>query len=224
MLKHEPVKSTRIAFVLDSSGSMMGLRDAVIKAFNEQLGAHRENIGKGGSVFFSFYTFSDNVESVLTDVPLGDLQGTLTEAEYRLGGCTALYDGIGKAIQDLSKHDQPGDHAFLVVILSDGHENSSKKYRAQELKSKIEELTSNGRWTFTFVGCEGVAIKDAVENLKLPSFTFKNSTDGVNSLSGKLMGATAEYYGGRVRGLTAMANFAGASLDLQAALNTDEDK
>ncbi|MGH2224045.1 hypothetical protein, partial [Enterococcus faecalis] len=67
----------------------------------------------------------------------------MTRDDYQVGGCTALIDAIGDAIRHIGNihryaraEDVPAHTIF--VITTDGMENASRKYSAQEVRRKIE--------------------------------------------------------------------------------------
>jgi hypothetical protein len=67
------------------------------------------------------------------------------------GGSTPLWDSVGEVIEQLecSGPLSVGD-AFLVMVITDGYENSSKIWSVQRLKQKIASLQATDKWTFVF--------------------------------------------------------------------------
>jgi len=59
-------------------------------------------------------------------VPVSKVED-MTSKDYRPGGCTPLYDAMGKAISHLDACINEGD-AVLVMIITDGYENSSEEF------------------------------------------------------------------------------------------------
>lgn len=207
MITHKSKKkTTHVAFVLDKSGSMNTIRDATISAFNEQMQEHKINTSNGGEIFLSLVQFNNVVDETFFNQPIEEIVGELDKEQYVPLGGTALYDAIGHTITKLQKVDAPGDNAFLVIILSDGEENSSRKYNAVSLSSQIKELESTGRWTFQYIGCSDSAIKQ-VQKLGVKTTAFANTDLGTTIMSAKLKGATSTYYASRAMGLTAVDDF-----------------
>jgi Mg-chelatase subunit ChlD len=64
----------------------------------------------------------------------------------RPGGCTALLDAVGRTIDNMI--NQEGK--TLVVILTDGLENSIKEYKLDQIKEKIKYRRDAG-WEFIFL-------------------------------------------------------------------------
>jgi hypothetical protein len=81
----------------------------------------------------------------------------MVEAEYRPGGWTPLLDAIGYGIEKVKGFhgDKLGDDnlKIIVTIYTDGSENSSKKWDRSAIKKMLDHFQSDGKWTFTFVGC-----------------------------------------------------------------------
>ncbi|MBR2731629.1 MAG: hypothetical protein IKD72_06565, partial [Clostridia bacterium] len=91
----------------------------------------------------------------------------LTEADYSVGGCTALMDAIGDTIEHIAmihKYARPEDvpAKTLFVITTDGMENASFRYSSDEVKRKIRKETEKYGWEFIFMA----ANIDAVETAK----------------------------------------------------------
>lgn len=138
--------------VVDASGSMSRLASSVKSGFNELKQEQAEL--EDGACYLSLVTFSSSV-----NVPFGTLDarevpdlGT-PENHYLPNGTTALYDGIGVAIEGADKWITNNDFSgqVVVAIWTDGGENSSQHYRRQAVNAMIEERQSLG-WNFQFFG------------------------------------------------------------------------
>ncbi len=117
--------ATRI-FLLDKSGSMETVLDDTIGGFNSFL---REQVSLGGNL--TLYTFSDTCKCEYRDVPIEDVP-PLTRDTYIPGGSTALYDSMGMILKDYFGKDG------IFVVLTDGQENSSRKFTKAHVKDLIE--------------------------------------------------------------------------------------
>jgi len=185
---------------------MHSIKDATISAFNEQIQEHRNHAAEGGEVYMSLIQFSSEVEETFFNVPIEELDGNLDGEQYQPAGNTALLDAMGYTIKRLQRLDEEGDVAFLVIVLSDGAENCSKKYTNQNIKHLRAELESTGRWTFQYVGCDEVAL-DSAQSMGWKAWVFKPTVVGVNNLSDHLVRATGVYYQARSFGRTSVGNF-----------------
>lgn len=117
--------ATRI-FLLDKSGSMESVLDDTIGGFNSFV---RDQRPLGGTL--SLYTFSTTCTCEYRDVPIEDVP-FLTRETYVPGGNTALYDSMGMILKDYAGKEGS------FVILTDGQENSSRKFTKNHIKDLIE--------------------------------------------------------------------------------------
>ena len=155
-------KLIEIVFVLDRSGSMYGLEKDTIGGFNSMLDKQRQ---EENPVLVSTVLFNDECKVIHDRVPLAEITN-LTEADYYVGGCTALLDAVGGAIKHIShvhkyirEEDRP--QKTLFVITTDGLENASKKYSYGQLKEMIESKQKQEQWKFIFMGANMDAITEA---------------------------------------------------------------
>ena len=83
-----------------------------------------------------------------------------------LEGCTALLDAIGGAIHhigNIHKYARPEDvpEHTLFVITTDGMENASRRYSAQQVKEMIQRQKEKYGWEFLFLGANIDAVETA---------------------------------------------------------------
>lgn len=102
---------------------------------------------------------------------------------YSPNGCTAMNDGIGTAIDrigkwlaDMPEEERPSKN--LIVIMTDGEENSSREYTLSRVKEMIQHQTEKYNWTFVYMGMDITSAKCA-DNLGINnrSFSSKSSVD-----------------------------------------------
>ena len=113
-----PVRPTDLVFAVDTSGSMAGAPIAAATAAGRRL---LDAVGHTGRV--GLVTFSDTAKVVRpltadTDAVRAALAGLETHSG------TALYDGIGLAVDTALAGSDPGARR-IVVVLSDGADTSS---------------------------------------------------------------------------------------------------
>ena len=113
-----PVRPTDLVFAVDTSGSMAGAPIAAATAAGRRL---LDAVGHTGRV--GLVTFSDTAQVVRpltadTDAVRAALAGLDTHSG------TALYDGIGLAVDTALAGSEPGARR-IVVVLSDGADTSS---------------------------------------------------------------------------------------------------
>jgi hypothetical protein len=135
--------------ILDQSGSMSSLKKEVILSFNEQvdmiLKLKKEE--PEAKIKLTLCTFNDVVEFKFVDQDI-DLIKKLTDADYHPESFTALYDAIGASFVKITELSEPGDQVFFAIF-TDGLENASKHYRAEDIKFKLEVAEKNG-WEVKF--------------------------------------------------------------------------
>ena len=153
---------TELVFILDRSGSMSGLESDTIGGFNSFIAQQKK---QEGECYVSTVLF-DNVSEVLHDrVKLSEIR-PMTERDYTVRGCTALIDAIGGAIRhirNIHKYARPEDvpaHT-LFVITTDGMENASRRYTADEVRKTVERQKEKYGWEFLFIGANIDAVETA---------------------------------------------------------------
>lgn len=137
------VKDKHISFILDETGSMMSIKEKTIKDFNEYI----QTINKAKGIFTLTKFNTTKVEVVYTK-PIKDVPELTTET-YKPTDSTPLYDAIGKTVKALESDE--GKQDILVVVLTDGEENSSKEYDKKAITALMKEKESKG-WTFVYLG------------------------------------------------------------------------
>jgi len=172
---------TELVFILDRSGSMHGLEKDTVEGFNSMIEKQRAAEGEALVTTVLF----DNEYEVLHNRT--DIQGVapLTYREYYVRGCTALLDAIGKTIEKIEKShkymlDGARPEKVIFVIITDGYENSSRKYSYGKICKMIDKRKESG-WEFIFMGANMDAVKEA-SKLGIDeerAVTFKNDSRGV---------------------------------------------
>ena len=149
-----------ICFVLDESGSMYNSVDDVIGGFQKLIDEQKGE--KNGECIISLYRFSDTVKKDYIGKPVNEVP----KLYYSPGGCTAMNDGIGTAIDeigkwlsDMNESERPSKN--IIVIMTDGQENASKEYNFDTVKAKIKHQEEKYSWTFVYMGTNLQDLKDA---------------------------------------------------------------
>ena len=140
-----------VAFVLDKSGSMQSVEEAVVAGYNDYL---RELRGQGGETRFTLTTFDTSFQHVCIGEPL-DTVTELRHRDYRPGGMTALYDAIAHTVLESDRRlhsDGHGAEKVLVVVMTDGLENSSTDYDAHTIAELVRTYDERPNWTFVYLG------------------------------------------------------------------------
>ena len=201
-------KFIHVVFVIDSSGSMSGSESDVVGGFNKTIAEQRAV--KDGDCIVSLYEFDSTVKKVY----LGKKLDEVGDFDYKVGGMTRLYDGIGTAVDevgkwlnDMDESERPSKN--LIVIITDGGENSSTEYRLKDIKDRIKEQTEKYSWDFIYLGNDLSDAKDANDiGVKYRGFTTK--TKFYNNYDVISTGVTA---------YRCAANLAEASLALDTSIS-----
>jgi uncharacterized protein YegL len=204
---------THVLLIVDMSGSMAGLAEDVRGGFNTYIADLAKDDGRYRITATVFDTAFDPlcVASKLRDVP------KLTNVNYAPRGMTALLDAVGKTVTDFEATTTLAeDERVLVVVQTDGHENSSREFRRDQIAELIKTREATGRWTFIYLGA-GVDAWGQGEALG-----FVNNVNTANSAAG-----TRNSYSGVTSASVAYAS--GASVGetysvLAAAAAVDDDE
>jgi Mg-chelatase subunit ChlD len=145
-------------FLLDRSGSMEAVRWAVVEGLASFL---QEQHAADPEARFTLTQFDDQdpQEVVIDGKVLADV-APLTSEGYRPRGSTPLYDAIGMLVERVDAHVADGGHDAdqVVVVLTDGLENASRRFTQRQVFTTITDRRERG-WTFVFLG----ANQDAYE-------------------------------------------------------------
>lgn len=152
-------ETTDILFILDESGSMFGLSSDTIGGYNSFIEKQKKEPGEARltTVLFNstYRVLGSQVD--LKRVPL------LTSREYSPTSTTALYDAVGRAVSDLKKSLQEEGRAsekVIVLIVTDGQENSSVEFRLSQVQKLIADCRKSG-WEFVYMGANVESAKEA---------------------------------------------------------------
>ena len=152
-----------ISFVLDKSSSMLSVVKPTVDGFNAFIADQRTAPGKAFLSLTLFDTTFD-VRYVGADLdtvpPLGSPDNL-----YLPSGMTALFDAVGTTIKGTEKWlaNRNFEGKVVVVILTDGQENSSREWHVnnpivdgddRDLGGLIKWKQEEG-WEFVFLGSGG---------------------------------------------------------------------
>lgn len=149
-----------IAVVLDESGSMNVCRDTTIAGFNEFVQGQRA--ADAGKAFLTLNKFdAPHIKTMFADRPLAEVPA-LDRNSYTPNSGTNLLDAIGFTINQVNtslaahaKNDRPG---VIILIMTDGEENSSQVYTNGMIKDMVA-AAEKADWSFVFLGANIDAFK-----------------------------------------------------------------
>ncbi|AMO61149.1 Uncharacterized protein encoded in toxicity protection region of plasmid R478, contains von Willebrand factor (vWF) domain [Mycolicibacterium phlei] len=182
-----------IAVLLDRSGSMESIKDDTEGGFNAFIAGQRSDTV---DVRVTLAQFDTEYEVVYADRPVAEVP----PLQLQPRGMTALYDSLGRLITDvgaelaaLPEEQRPG--RVTVVVLTDGHENSSREWSHDAVRKAIARQENDYAWQFVFLGANMDAVEIGTE-LGISadrSMTYAADGDGV----GAAWAATTRYVSAR---------------------------
>ena len=152
-------KETEVVFLFDKSASCNGVEYTTVNEFSRVIA--RENF-KNRKDIISTILFNDQMETIHDRLAVREVK----PFTYIASGNTALYDTLGTQIQKIKKEqmkDSKIPDKTIFVIMTDGEDNSSKKYSAYQIRELIEERIQAG-WEFIYLGVN-VNVANEARNL-----------------------------------------------------------
>ena len=148
-------KKTYYHLVLDRSGSMSSCWEEAIQVIDNQLLDLRriQTENPDSEIIFSLCAFNQALH--FSDRLMNAETSKIDWKTIFPYGMTALYDAIGESIEFLKdKAGQSLEEKYsdvIMLILTDGLENSSNKYLGPEIKKMIEACEQTEKWNFLFL-------------------------------------------------------------------------
>ena len=144
---------TEIVFILDESGSMYDLAADTIGGFNSYVEEQRH---QPGEAYLTTVAFNTTPRTLHDHVNIKDVP-RLTDRDYSPVGGTALMDAIGTTVTSVGKRlantpENERPSKVIVVITTDGMENSSMEYTHSQIKEMIQHQQDKYSWEFIFIG------------------------------------------------------------------------
>jgi len=172
--------------VLDASASMSHLEGETIKSVNEYLTGIIGDVEKITIAVFNTGMEGNEIKTKTYDDLSDGVE--LLPADYVCGGATPLLDAVGTAVSGVT------DKNALVVVVTDGHENSSREYSGKQIKALIEEKTEAG-WKFIYLGAnqDAWAAGAGLGFQRDSSYNFAATKGGIRGMSVGLTGDTVAY-------------------------------
>lgn len=204
-------KTNYILIVLDSSGSMGFIKDETIDGFNSNLKTIKAETDDMNTKV-SLVTFNDpnKIKDViwLQDVTTVE---PLTEDLYKPNHMTALYDAVGYTVKRFQKEVELGeDDGVLLTIITDGQENSSKKWNQTKIKDLIGGLESHPNWTITFIGANQDVMLNAgnigIDQNASNNLAFASTSNGMRVMTRSINTGYSKYFNSRKRGFTKVSD------------------
>jgi len=193
---------TALLLIIDRSGSMAAIRDDMVGGLQSLLAAQAD---LPGTLTVDIVTFDDEIEH---QAVFADPATVRVRLEPR--GMTALLDALGQslegfrsALEALPAHARPS--TVQVVVVTDGHENSSRRYTRDQVKRLIADLTAEWKWDFVYLGANQDAITVGVDLgfTADSSLTYAAAPQSVGASSDVLHRYMSDLRGGTRKGFEA---------------------
>lgn len=204
--------TTHVYLLVDTSGSMQGHGTKLVKLVNDQLQNIRESAkaNPDEETYISIYGFSAKPYYIgQPGTPYKDIVN-ISYNDLEQWGSTAIYDTLDLVMSEANKqkHSFEPNTSHLVILLTDGHENSSLK-RLEDIQPIIARNIATDRWTVTALVPPGS--KDQVTKvLRLSSGNvseWETTEEGFNKASNSITRGVNNYYSYKSQGVTSIQNF-----------------
>jgi Mg-chelatase subunit ChlD len=139
-------KRTEIIAIIDRSGSMASIRTDAEGGIRNFVREQKEVPGEARMTLVEFDTVIDTVYQAKPIAQAPDYQLVPR-------GGTSLLDAIGSTLNTQGKRiaDDKWAELVILVIVTDGEENSSKEFSAARIKEMIGHAEGNG-WKVVYLG------------------------------------------------------------------------
>jgi Mg-chelatase subunit ChlD len=141
-----------LCIVLDASGSMRVIEDDIKGSFKTFMAEQKREEGK---TVFDVFQFADRTSRIVKHADMAEYTGDLMSS-YRCDGMTALHDAVCKAIDTIGAEfaampEEERPEKVIFTIVTDGHENASRKFSLKDVKERIDRQTNEYSWEFVYL-------------------------------------------------------------------------
>lgn len=215
----QPMLKTYFGISLDFSVSMRPHATAAMNDYNQTIKAIKD--GSEQSDVDAIVTVVQNGVNLPGDYSHATVERAITNSsvnrlhelsEYKVSGlATPLFDSVGMLIDTLSAVPDANDPdvTFVINVVTDGQENSSKNWTGVKLAAKIAELQRTDRWMFIFrvpSGTESDLIKLGIHSGNVMGWDT-NSATGMVASTAKTTQGISNYFTARRSGTSSTRSF-----------------
>jgi hypothetical protein len=226
--KKAPILRNKIMLVLDRSGSMAGLCNAAIETTNALIRSIVDNAAKSEQITtVSLMQFGErSYEPVFFEQPASKVRSIGRGDYLPTDHSTALLDATGDAIERLRTLPDANekDVSLLVLVITDGEENSSQRFTPFQLNELVKKVQSTDRWTLTFQLPRGNK-RHFCQSFGVPEGNvaeWDTTEAGMAAASQQTQSSFGTYYAARANGQTCSRGF--FTTDLSEVKVTDLKK
>ena len=169
--------------IVDESGSMEVIRKQAFSGMNETLQTVRklEEQLTDTAQLVTLVTFDSGHFTTHFDNTYAFYTKDLQWDAYNPGGCTPLYDAMGKAVSKLYAQTREDDNV-IVTVITDGEENSSREWNLSMIKELIEKLKRQN-WTFNLIGTDNLDVERIAHHFSIDNtLSFKQDAEGTGKM------------------------------------------
>jgi len=135
---------------------MSSVWEETMSGFKEFVKGLKEN-KEGVEYTFTLTTFDTLIETPFIAKPISEIPGDAL-IDHGPRGSTALYDAVGATLKNT---EGVVADKYIMVIVTDGQENSSREWAKDALQKAVESHIARGNWTFTYLGTQPETWADA---------------------------------------------------------------
>ncbi len=160
---------TEILCIIDRSSSMRDTATEVIDGFNLFMEEQREI---SGDINVTLSLFHRKNEILFEGRSLDEIpKNYMNDENYSPMGSTSLYDAIGQVINSAgnrynSMHENERPGKVMVLIMTDGDENSSQEFSKAQVAEMISTQQNVYSWDFIFIGAN-IDTESTSQDLKI---------------------------------------------------------
>ena len=119
------------------------IRQGMIKALNDLIREQKQITERPCK--FTLVKFNDQVKRTIKNQDLQNIS-ELTLEDYTPSRSTSLYDAIGSTVEWFRY-----ERDVLMVIITDGQENSSRQYIHKQITKMLDEKQKYCDWTYVYL-------------------------------------------------------------------------
>lgn len=150
-------KETELIFIIDASTSCDDYVETTKKGYDDLIKARKNSVGVTN---VTTALFADECRLVNYRKNINHVE----KLKYFADGNTCFYDTLCKTIKQIRSETK---NRGIVAIMTDGKDNSSKKYNIQDARRLIRDCKKDD-WIFLFFGrmleCEKIAEELGIDN------------------------------------------------------------
>ena len=192
--------------ILDASGSMDGSRmRTALEGINSEISELQKDDSATYLQTVVSFGYARDYKVLHNKQPIQEV-GKVRVKAY---GLTALYDAIGKTLEDVVRSRKPNEKT-IVKVFTDGGENSSRsEYRNPEVLNEFIKKCEQLDITVAFIGTQP-DVENIIRRLGIDrsnTLSHNNTSESIGQVFAQTMISTKEYVGKSLRGEDTLKGF-----------------